>query len=262
VSEVTQDAPEPPFWIRWPVWVIAVVVFLPLRLIWELLRLVGRLLKRYAGRPLAWCWREVVVALVWRYCVVPPFRMLRDVLGVVSALLERLFAWCWRQVLAGAFLGRYAIRPLAWLWQHVIAWVWQYLVVRPFWFLFRYLVIVPLEWLWPRLVVAPVLALNRMIAWFVRVSAPWRQALAHGFAWLLRGIVRWVLWPGWRGAAAILVLIRQWLLRPMASAVASVWRWTVLPVWRVATAGARWLRESVLAPATVVVKNLFAAFRR
>jgi hypothetical protein len=232
VSEVTQDAPEPAFWIRWPVLVIAVGVFLPLRLVWELLRLVGRLLARYAARPLGWCWREVVVGLVWRYCVALPFRLLWRFLGVVYRLLERLFVWGWRQLLADALLGRYVVRPLAWVWRHVIVWFLRNVVERLGWFLVRYLLIVPLEWLWPRLVVAPVMALNRMIAWFLRVSAPWRrrlgQALARGFAWLLREIVRWGLRPG----------------------------------WRVAAAAGRWLRKSLLVPAAAVVRSLFSAFRR
>jgi hypothetical protein len=239
VSEVTQDDQEPTGWIRWPIWVLAVVVVLPFRLLWELLevvaRFLGRFLGRYVGRPLAWLWRHAIVmpvSLVWRYAVVPLFRLLWELLRVVAE-----------------FLSRYVGRPLAWLW--------------------RRLVEAPLAWLGRRI--------TNAVDWAIRVGAPlWRllgetlALLARGIIWLVIGFVRWVLLPGWRGTGWIGRQVYLWLLRPVyrrllrpvGVAVARVWRRTVTPCGRIVGKAARWLRESVLRPTADAARNVLMSFGR
>jgi hypothetical protein len=256
---VTKDVPELAPWIRWPVWVLAAVVVLPLRLLWELLQALGGFLVRYVGRPLVWLWFYLVVVPGWwllRHVVVPPLRLLRE-------LLQAL----------GGFLVRYVGRPLVWLWFYLVvvpgSWFLRHAIVRPLRFLLRYLVIVPLTWLWPGLVlVVPWLAywlIAVPFAWCWRVSAPLLRflgqaltALANGVGVLIRGIFQRVLMPGWQGAGWILGHIYRWVLRPVGRAVAWVWRRTVLPVWRVSAAGGRWIRESVLRPTAAMTKSMLA----
>ena len=85
---------------------------------------------------------------------------------------------------------------------------------------------------------------------------------------LWRGLVRWVLIPGWHGAGWILAQVYRWLLRPVGRAFVWVWRslvwlWrvTVLPGWRLAAAGGRWVRQSVLRPAAAAARSMAGAVR-
>jgi hypothetical protein len=282
VRQVTKDVPELAPWLRWPVWVTAAVVVLPIRLLWEALLVLGRFLERYVGRPLLWLWHNVVVlpvvlfwrylvvlpvVLFWRYAVVLPFGLLWEALRVL-----------------GRFLEQYVARPLVWLWQNAVVvpvvWLWRNAVVLPVVMFWRYavvlpityLVIGPLTWLWPRFVRALRWLGHWLIevpwAWFARVIARlWRPleraliTLERGIELVLQGLFRWVLLPGWHGAGWILAQVYQWVLRPVGLAVAWGWRRTVLPLWRMAAAGGRWTRELVLRPASAVVTSVLATIR-
>jgi hypothetical protein len=211
------DYPPPPAWIR----VLAVIFVLPFRLLWELLRVVGRFLSRYVGRPLAWLWHyavEVPLAFLWHYLIAVP----------------GAFLWRYLVVIPGVFL-------------------WRYLVVSPGVFLWRYVVVVPVRWLWAHVfrpalvwgVVAP-------LAWLWSVTAPMWRALGRGAWWLLSGLGRGiavVLIAGWQGAGWVLRQFYRWLLRPVGLAASWCWRYTVVPAYRMIAAGGRWVREEILRPA-------------
>jgi hypothetical protein len=82
----TRD-PDVPGFIHWPIRVVAIVVVVPVRLLWELLAVAGtallrhvvqpveRLLQRFVVRPLGWLWTHLVVipaAWLWHWCVKTP----------------------------------------------------------------------------------------------------------------------------------------------------------------------------------------------
>ena len=223
-----EEAP-PPAWIHWPVRVLAVLFVLPFRLAWELLRATGRFLARYVGRPLAWLGHHLIVipaAFLWRYLVAVP----------------------------ATFLWHYLVAvPGRWLWHHLVAvpgeWLW------------RWLVVVPARWLWlrRRFLLRPLeLAVRYLIVipvgWIVAVITPAFVVIGNGIAALARGLLRWVLLPGWHGAGWVLRQIYRWLLRPVGVAVAWGWRHTVVPAYRVVAAGGRWVRESLLRPSASMAR--------
>ena len=228
MRQVTKDVPELAPWLRWPVWVTAAVVVLPVRLLWEALLVLGRLLERYVGRPLLWLWHNVVVVpvlLFWRYLVVLPV----------------VLFWRYAVVLPIRYLLHHlVIGLLTWLWPRfvrVLRWLGHWLIEVP--------------WAW----FAPVIA---------RLWRPLERALItleRGIELVLRGLLRRVLLPGWHGAGWILAQVYRWVLRPVGLAVAWGWRRTVLPLWRMAAAGGRWTRESVLRPASAVVTSVLATIR-
>lgn len=192
-------APEPPPWIQWPVRVVAVVVVLPFRVAWELLKVVGGFLERYVGRPLAWLWRRLVV--------VP---------------LSRLAHWL-------------VVVPLRWL----ARWVWTHraFLVRPLVFLVRYLVVVPVAWFFT--VTGPVWeALGRGLAWTVESLYRWILLPGWlGTGWVLRQLYRWlfrpiglaIAWawgwtvvPAWRVVAGAGRWVRDTVVRPGAGMARAV----------------------------------------
>jgi hypothetical protein len=203
-------APEPPPWIHWPVRVLAVVVVLPIRVAWELLKVVGGFLERYVGRPLAWLWRRLVV--------VP-----------LSRLAHRL-----------------VVVPLRWL----ARWVWAHraFLVRPLVFMVRYLVVVPVAWFFT--VTGPMWeALGRGLAWTLealvavlsatgRVAYRWvlrpgwlgaGRVLRQLYRWVLRPIGlaiawvwRWTVVPAWRVVAGAGRWVRDAVVRPSAGMARAV----------------------------------------
>ncbi|PRY22004.1 hypothetical protein [Pseudosporangium ferrugineum] len=209
-------ATEPPEWIRWPVRVLAIIFVLPFRLAWELLRVLGRFLARWVGRPVAWLWHRLVVVPVtflWRWLVVVP----------LSWLVHRL-----------------VVVPLSWLWRQ------RGYLVRPVLFLLRRLIVIPVTWFFT--VTAPLWrTLGRVLVWTV-------ETLAGAVAAVARAIYHWVLLPGWRGAGWLLARCYRWLLRPAGRAIAWVWRWTVVPVWRLVAGAGRWVRDTVVRPTGVLAR--------
>ncbi|MEU9420822.1 hypothetical protein [Streptomyces sp. NPDC048272] len=84
--------------VRIPVKIVAVLVVLPVRVVWDLLVAFGRMLNRRllgpVGRGLAWCHRKVLLPVA-------------RALGLVLAtLLKLVFVWPW------VGLGRYVLAPV------------------------------------------------------------------------------------------------------------------------------------------------------
>lgn len=209
--------------IRIPVRVVALIVVLPLRLLWEGLAVALRALGRYVLAPPLRAFGRLCEAL-WRYVVVPVCR----VLLVVPA------AWLWRWVLVpvlraagvavGFLLGYLLVRPLVALWQFVLAPVGSALL-----WLARVLLAVPLVWL-GRHVLIPV---GREIG--SAVAAAWRVA-----GYVARAVGR-------RIAVVFRVLI--------AVPVAWAWRWTGGPFFHGVAVCGRWVRRAVLHPVRQAVAD-------
>jgi hypothetical protein len=174
------------------------------------------------------------------------------------------------------------VSPLGWLWHYAIwvpfRWIRAYVVMLLL-IVLLYLVVLPLTWLgkglaaaftWLR--AALVAALTWLAKWLVvplwRFLVAALSRLGRGAGMLWRGLVRWVLIPGWHGAGWILAQVYRWILRPVGRAFIWVWRFlvrgwraTVLPCWRRAAAGGRWVRESVLRPAAAAARSMSAAVK-
>lgn len=181
-----ESTPEPlPALIAWPVRAIAVVVFVPLRLLWELLRFTGRFLDsrlvrpvarivgRYVLRPLGWVLRHLIwLPSRWliRYLVVVPLTFLLDRLAPLTRLLSRGLTWlivllappllwlgrvllrvaaeAWRAVVwASALLYRFFLRPLG----IAVGWIWRYTaapVARATGWVWRGTLMASTRWAW------------------------------------------------------------------------------------------------------------------
>ncbi|WP_067847632.1 hypothetical protein [Nocardia lijiangensis] len=215
----------------WIARVIAVVVLVPVRLLWEGVRLLGRMLAAalwyFLTRLLApvaqfvWCW---VIRSIWLF------------------VKDFLWGWVLQHVLWGlvltplvALLLDYFLRPLR---QAIERWLWR-TVVRP-----------ALGWLW-RAVLEPLLgallmAIYWLGKWFVvwPLVQLWRWVL--GPLWLL---LRTVLTYAWRVATVlvgVLVVapcrfVYRTVLRPLLQVAAAVWvALVVRPV--------RWVHGTVVTP--------------
>ncbi|MEH1012955.1 hypothetical protein V6U90_07555 [Micromonospora sp. CPCC 206060] len=178
-----------------PARVVALLVVVPLRLIWEAVVAVGGFVYRYLLAP--------VGRFLYRYLLRP-----------IGWLLHRV-VWL----------------PLTWLFRYLIwvplVWLLRYLVWIPLTWVVRYLIWVPLDWLARLLAPAgPVLARWLDALWRVLADAvgyAWRAA-----GWLLRGIYLVLFRP------IGLVLAWTWrhTVVPVARGVRAVWRATVVPVAR------------------------------
>lgn len=209
--------------IRVPVRIVAFVVVLPLRLLWDALTWIARTAGRYVLLPPLRALNWLLTAL-WRYVLAPVGRVL------VVAPAVRLWRYVLRPVLygIGAVFGLLArwlvVRPLAALWEYVLR-----PLVRGLGRLLDALVVVPLKFLW-RKVLLPVL---REVA--AAVAAAWRAGAAVGRA-IGRGVAR--LWR-------VLVVIP----------VVFVWRRTGGPFFRALGAALRWVRREILHPVRVALAD-------
>jgi hypothetical protein len=251
--------------VRVPVRVVVLVVVVPLRMAWDVLaglaRLVRRALLRPAGRAVAWLWHVLVAApLRWLYeKVLCPLG--RGVRLLAWALLVWPLTVVWRWVLVplGRFLaaavravGRWAaalaVRAARWFHAHVLL-----PVARAAAWLVRALVVVPLAWAYRRLL-TPLgrgvlrvlkligLVLGRLIA--VLMVWPWVLAWRYALVPAARLIVvvagraagrivaaaRWlrhrVLAPAGRAALWLAAALVRWLFLAPA---ALLWRWLLRP---------------------------------
>ncbi|MEU3661632.1 hypothetical protein AB0E77_18030 [Streptomyces sp. NPDC032940] len=226
--------------IRIPVRIVALVLVVPVRLAWDALVVVGRVLRdtvlRPFGRALAWLGRALFVwpaVGLWRYLLVPTGRgivWLAHVLLVVPAVwlyrwvltpVGRAFVWLYRWVLTpvghaflwvvrgvGAVLaavGRGLYVAGAWLVRYLIVVPAIWLVTAGAW-LGRYLVVVPAIWLYTW-VLTPV---GRAIAW-----------CARGLSWCLGMLVTGV-------GTALYWTVRILLVLPALA----LWRWVLAPFGR------------------------------
>ncbi|WP_280435311.1 hypothetical protein [Nocardia carnea] len=226
------DPPEPRRPVSLGEWVaraFAVVLLVPVRLVWEALKLCGRAI--VAAGVFVLDRLLVPVSRFVRYRLVRPLWLyLRDV--VWGWALQHVL---WGMVLTplGAFLLDRVLRPLR---RAVEQWLWRRLI-RP---------ALVLVWRW---LLRPVLyALAAIAEWFRRwILRPVLYAVAVTGRWLwqwvvvrpLRMLERWVLRPcgillatiasyGWRGATAVVrvlvvvpcVFVYRHALRPLLRALA------------------------------------------
>ncbi|MCP2289804.1 hypothetical protein ACFYT3_26875 [Nocardia amikacinitolerans] len=222
---------RPPGFGAWIARVIAIVLLVPVRLLWEAVRLLGRLVAAavdyFVTRLLA-----PVVRFVWYWVIRPIWMFFKDF----------LWGWVLQHVLWGlvltpvlALLLDCFLRPLR---QAVERWLWRALV-RP-----------ALVWLW-RAVLEPLIGLllatvyllgKWLVVW--PLVQLWRWALRP--LWVL---LRTVLVYGWRVATVIVGVlvvtpcrfVYRTVLRPLLLALAAVWVAVVVrPV--------RWAHSSVVTP--------------
>lgn len=218
-----------------------------------------------------------------------PVRAVAVVTVVPLRLLWELF------VIVGRFVGRYVVRPIAWLLYHAIvrpmSWLYHYAVVVPLSWLWRTLVVAPLSWLWRHLVVPPIAWLwerREPIGRFLRryLGRPVGWVLYHLLLLPLYWLVKYLLvvpmtWlvqalkPIGRAIAAVARVLYRFVLRPFGQAAAWLWhntvrllaavfRATVVPVARwtyhtLLAPGGRWVRDSVLRPAGTAVRAVLIA---
>ncbi|MCO6008976.1 hypothetical protein NE236_28780 [Actinoallomurus purpureus] len=162
----------------------ALIIVVPIRLLWELISLIGRAVGRYVLRPIGWLVYQVLIrpiAWLFRVLVVLPLRWVADTIlaplgrAVYRYLLrpiERGLAWCLAIVLLPfAYAAHWIGRGLVALWRAAwpllaalgrgIAHVWRLAGIVLFHILVR-----PVRWVW-RTFVRPVL---RVLAWAWRVT--------------------------------------------------------------------------------------------
>lgn len=155
--------------IRWPARIIAVIVVVPLRLLWELLKSIGK-----GIRILCWTWflRPILKGLkilLWHRflrpiltfvarCVLVPIG--HAIARVVKRLRRPPFVVPIRYLLIkpGALLCRYVLAPVG---RYVLAPV-AFALIGALWFaggvstaVFTFLIVRPLSWLW-RAVLVPI----------------------------------------------------------------------------------------------------------
>jgi hypothetical protein len=174
------------------------IVVVPLRLLWEVLVVLGRFVAAYLLRPLGWLISTVLLRpLGWafRVLVIVPLRWL-----AVTVLLP-----------VGRFVARYVLRPVVIAIARVLDWI-----LTPLYFAGRWI--------------------GRGLAVLWRnVFRPMLAALGRGLLALSRVLVRaWRL----AGLVLYHVLVRPvaWLwralVRPVLHAVRRAWRFAVSPVLR------------------------------
>jgi hypothetical protein len=232
--------PDVPPWIHYPVRLVAVAVMVPLVLVWELLKTVGRGVEPYLVRPVVWFLRNVIARpigrLLW-YMVVVPVR-------AVGVALR----WVWSlRFPLGRFLYRYGVWPL----------------LR----LGRYLVVVPLR------------AVGRALWWVLSVRYPLGRILyrygVRPLGWLMRygvgvpivWLVRYpiviplravgaaIRWASGHAVRAMVVLLHFAVVVP-ARAVGAAMRW----LWQQRVPLGRYLRRYVIDPPLWLVRFLVNMF--
>jgi hypothetical protein len=210
---------DPPGCLTIPLLVIVV----PIRLLWELLSALGRVVRAYVLRPIGWLLHNVLV---------------RPLAWVLGELVLRPLRWVLRVLV---------LRPLRWVVLAIVAPVGRVLlrhVLRP---VGRGVVVVLAILLIPVVYAAE---------WLGRgIAALWRVAL-----WPLLAAFGRLLARTWWLAGLILfhLLVRParllWrvLFRPVLRAVRWAWRATVVPA-------ARWLRGNVWEPARAAGRSVSRA---
>jgi hypothetical protein len=210
-------------------------------------------------------------------------------IAVVVVLPFRLLGMALSAI--GGFLYRYLIRPLLWLWEHLVviplAWLWKYLVAIPVSWLWRTVLFPSLSWLGNALVkligwilAVPVLVIGVPVMWL------WEHALVPAgrflYRWVLRPIglaiaeicvflwkwivapvgraLLWFLTVGWQGTSWLFRQVYRYLLRPVGIAIAFTWHWTVGAAWRtVIVPASRWLRDEILRPTGAAIRSILTS---
>ncbi|MEU6080828.1 hypothetical protein [Streptomyces sp. NPDC047108] len=262
--------------IRMPVRIIALIVVVPVRLVWDALVVCGKALERTVLRPLAralgWLWRTLVVApftalgrgLAWtgRTLVVTPLvRLWRQVLAPAGRGLGVGLVWLGRALLVVPWvaLHRYVLAPAGRAIGTALLWLGRHLVAIPASALYAH-VLTPLGhallWLGRALLAGAaavvrgvgiaLTALGRYVM-VVPAVALYRYVLTplgHGLLWLVRMAVvvplaalwRWVLKPAGHGIGIV--------GREIGEALRHAWRvaaYISRAVWRGVATLFRWI---------------------
>ncbi|MBF6353399.1 hypothetical protein IU449_02365 [Nocardia higoensis] len=234
---------------EWVARAIAVVLLVPVRLVWE---------------GVKWCGRAFVAVLVFvlEQVLAPVGRFVH--LWVIRPLWfflkDMVWGWAIQQVLWGMVLTPLGSALLNWLLRPLLRvieqWLWQSILRPALNALLNYVVVPVAKWL-GKWVLGPALyaiAVSLRWVWTWCVVRP----LALLWRWVLRPL--WIalaatLYFGWRGASAIVrvlvvvpcAYLYRHVLRPALAALATVWRTcVVVPV--------SWVHRTVLMP-----MNRFAA---
>ncbi|MBH0776254.1 hypothetical protein [Nocardia bovistercoris] len=237
---------------QWIARAVAVLILVPVRLLWEGVKLSVRV----SIAVVTYFLEHLLVPLcviVWNWVIKPAWHLLKD--GLWGWLLQQVL---WGLVLTPvlAFLLDFVLRPLRravedWLWRRILvpagAWLWRR-VVRPM-----------AAWLW-RWVLRP---LGKIVLGVCVLAVDWLLVRP------VRALWRWVLRPlwralrvtlrfGWRVATVLVgvlivtpcVFVYRRVLAPVFAALAVVWnvlvarpvRWTYV---HVVTPMNRWASEIV-----------------
>ncbi|MET9318960.1 hypothetical protein ABZX75_02005 [Streptomyces sp. NPDC003038] len=243
--------------VRIPVKIVAVLVVLPVRVVWDLLvagaraahrHVLGPLYEHVLGpvlRGLGW----VAVTLLKLVFVWPWTGLWRYVLVPVGRGIGWLASGLYAHVLApaGRALHRYLLDPLA---------RGAMFVLRPLgWALAMALFVWPWVGLW-RYVLRPV---GLGLAWLATVT--WRHVLVpvgRGFAWAAAAVYRYLLRPVGLGIAWLAGGLYRFVLTPVGKVIA--WAWQVAgritgALWR----GFKWVGWILVGwPASRVYRHVLA----
>ncbi len=220
--------------VRMPVRIVALVLVVPVRMVWDALVVVGRFLGdtvfRPLGRALAWVGRAVFVwpfVALWRWVLVPLGAALRW-LGVVLLVVPA--GWLYRAVLT----------PLG----HALSW------------LGRMLLVVPSVWLY-RWLLTPV---GHALAWCGRGLCALASLLVAGIAtalyWTVRVLVVWPASVVWRWVLAPVGRVLAVVAREVGAALGHAWRVAGYVSLAVGGALAAFFRWTVVEPARRVYRSV------
>jgi hypothetical protein len=244
--------------VRLPVRIVALVVVLPLRMLWDLDVAAGRLLWAAVLGP-AWRGLDRTARWLGRVLVLTParwaYRWVLTPAGQAVAFVARGLGWLLLKTgrgiaFTGVWLARWLVAaPAEALYRWVLAplgraaafagrWLWRLLrqggrgAAAAMAWLGRVLVVIPAAWLY-RWVLTP---LGHGLTWLVRwlVVAPalalyrWvLTPLGHGAAWCARGVaavtvwlVRWLVVAPLRAVGRVLAVV----LREVGEALGHAWR--------------------------------------
>ncbi|WP_067821980.1 hypothetical protein [Nocardia inohanensis] len=274
-----QVTPERVSIAGWIARAIAMVIFVPPRLVWEGLKLLGRMFRaglRYFLEELL----APLAKLFWYWVIRPIWAFAKNYLW--GLLIQQLL---WGMVLTplGAFLLDFLLRPLKkaveeWLWRRILLpglrlLAWSLMQIgRGLLFLGKWLIVVPLVWLWrdvlrPGLTWTNAYVIHPFDLWVRnRVLAPLGRAVRWSFeqigklldllAAVFEFLGRWlILWP--------LRMLWRWLLRPVLLALGAI----VVFGWQVATTvvnylvviPCRYLYRTVLQPLLALLATIWTA---
>ncbi|WP_079404922.1 hypothetical protein [Streptomyces sp. 3211] len=194
--------------LRIPVKIVALLVVLPVRVVWDLLAALGRLLYRH------------VIAPVLTHVVQPVLRALG---WLVVTLVKLLFVWPWLG------LWRYVLRPVgSWLYLRLLAPAGRLLYVyllRPLALLTWRYALVPTG----RALIRLAEAAHRylLLPLYRCVLTPLGKALA--WAWHVAGIITGALWRALKWSGRVLIgwpatQVYRYVLTPAGHLVRAVWR--------------------------------------
>ncbi|MBE1531854.1 hypothetical protein [Actinomadura algeriensis] len=196
-----EPAPAGPAWLVVPLRAVAFVIVLPFRLLYDLVRLIGKCLGWFFGG----IWN-----VLYKWVLAPIGRAIGATLYYLLVVPAR---WIYRVLLTP--VGHGIVAVLRW-----IGWLLDLVLLKPIVWLLNVLIAIPAVFLW-KYVLYPVLALiGRMF-----------RAIGHGIAWVWNVLVV----PPWRYVGRMLLWLWRvfvaipctWLwtsvLRPVGRGIAAVW---------------------------------------